>query len=142
MNVKPLTENSSSSGPLEHTTSKNPSWDDQVAQEAKELREITNIHNNEPEENNTYLTKEKNPYLEEVNNEALLTNQDDKDSIRDEAEFEATTNEEMNNETTTNTEENIETTTRKGPMNEQNNSILEKISIFSFSRFSEPLTRK
>ncbi|CAG8746455.1 24787_t:CDS:2, partial [Cetraspora pellucida] len=107
----PLTENSSSSGSLEHTTPNNSSWDEQIAQEAKELRKITNIHNNEPEENRIYLTKEKNPYLEEINNTALLTNQDDKGSIHDKVEFETITNNEMNNETTIHIEENIETTT-------------------------------
>ncbi|CAG8748161.1 989_t:CDS:2, partial [Cetraspora pellucida] len=111
MNVKSLTEDSSSSGSLEHTTSNNS------------------------KENRTYLMKEKNPYLEEVNNTVLLTNQDDKGSICDKAEFETTTNDEVNNETTIHIKENIKITTHKGLMNEQNNLILKEYPIPSFSRF-------
>ncbi|CAG8807435.1 3086_t:CDS:1, partial [Cetraspora pellucida] len=44
---------------LEHVNKNNPSWDEQVVQETKELKKITNIYKKEFKENRTYVTKKK-----------------------------------------------------------------------------------
>ncbi|CAG8796201.1 717_t:CDS:2, partial [Cetraspora pellucida] len=96
------------SGSLEHVNKNNSSWDEQVAQETKELKEITNIHKEELKENRTYITKENILlFIEDntLNEEVLEISTCNKDNNK-------TTCDKEVSETSTANKDNIETTSQ------------------------------
>ncbi|CAG8798771.1 19145_t:CDS:2, partial [Cetraspora pellucida] len=82
---------------LEHVNKSNPSWDEQVAQETKKLKKITNMHKEEVKKNRIYVTKENSLLVEKSdNNIATLMEQDNNILIHNEEVIEDNTlNEEI-----------------------------------------------
>ncbi|CAG8807149.1 23365_t:CDS:2, partial [Cetraspora pellucida] len=133
-NVKPIQVEveGNNSGLLEYINKNNPSWNEQVAQETKELKKITNTYKKELKENRTYVTKEKISLVKKSDKIATLIEQDNNTFTYNEEVIEVNTlNEEVlkinicnknNNKTTicnkevsetsTGNKDNIETTTQ------------------------------
>jgi hypothetical protein len=115
-NIEVSQEKSSSKDLADYSEENNSSWDEQVAQENKELEETPNtLKNNEQNENKKNASKEENLYLENNNNNTKQNN----------------------NNTESRKKQDIETTTRKNQTKEQNNLSLEENLDASSSRSSE-----
>src|SRR6185436_19330081 len=95
-------------GILESTNTKEPSWDEQVAQKAKELKETTDTHKEELKENRTCLTEEENMNLENNNNTVANTEQNNKVNTHNNSNTEVNMCSEENIESNTCNEEKIE----------------------------------
>ncbi|CAG8679238.1 2282_t:CDS:2, partial [Cetraspora pellucida] len=141
------------SGSLEHISKNNPSWDEQIDQETKKLKEITNTQKEELKENRTYITKEKissverndniETLLEQNNNtstyneEVIEVDTSNKDvfetSIHNEDNIQTTTHDNKVSETSTSNKNNMETITQNEPRNEQGDSTLERNTTYDVS---------